>query len=311
MRTEDNPKKILKHIDPSIPRKEALISKHLDESTNQEVPPFSFVEFNLSGLCNRTCSFCPRSDATVFPNVNEHMPLGMYQSVLQDLKNINFCGTIIFSAFSEPLLYKDLDSAIQLASQYCPKARTELVTSGDKLTRDRIDALFDAGLSMLAVSMYDGPHQLEHFKSLQKESGLTDDQMKFRVRWLDAKEHFGLTLSNRAGSVEIKEAGMVALVEPLKMPCHYPFYQFVIDYDGAVLLCAHDWGKRLIVGNVNKDSILDIWNNEIIATVRKALINKSRAFPPCDRCDVHGQLIGREKFDEWIAYYGQQTKLEG
>jgi radical SAM protein with 4Fe4S-binding SPASM domain len=304
MKADGKFEKVLKYIDPSIPRKEALITTHLQKAVTQEAPLFSFVEFNLSGLCNRTCTFCPRSDPKVFPNVNEHMPLRMFESVLHDLKRIDFCGTIIFSAFSEPLLYKNLDAVIRLAAENCPNARTELVTSGDKLTVSRIKSLFNSGLSMLAVSMYDGPHQLEHFKRLQKESNLTDEQMKFRIRWLSADQHFGLTLSNRAGAVEVKEAGMAALIEPLKMPCHYPFYQLVIDYDGSVLLCAHDWDKRLVVGNVNNDSILKIWDSEAMREVRTALIKSSRAFPPCDRCDVHGQLIGRDKFDEWIAYYG-------
>lgn len=269
---------------------------------------FSLIEFNLSGLCNRQCVFCPRIDTDAFPNRNLHMPVGTYEAVLADLEKAGFDGTIIYSAFSEPLLYKDLDKVIRLARERCPKVRTELVTNGDLLTLERLKELFRSGLTMLAVSMYDGPHQLDQFEALKEKAALRDDQMIFRVRWLSVEEHFGITLSNRAGSVTIKEARIGALPSPVRKACYYPFYQILIDHDGAVLLCAHDWGRRLIVGNVNDESILSIWNNEAMKKVRVSLIKEDRGFRPCDCCDVHGVLIGRKYFDKWKEYYEKSSE---
>ena len=38
-------------------------------------------------------------------------------------------------------------------------------------------------------------------------------------------------------------------IQPLKnslnLKCYYPSYTFFMDYNGDVLMCPHDWGKKL------------------------------------------------------------------
>lgn len=297
----------MKFIDPNIARKGRLINSHLAEQNNGETfPLFSLIEFNLSGLCTRRCVFCPRSDAKKFPNVNEHMPLKLYEKIMADLQKANFDGTILYSAFSEPLLYEHLDEIIKVSRRYCPKARVEIVNNGDLVTPERISRLFKAGLTTLCISMYDGPEQEEYFKKIQKDLALRDDQLFLRKRWLPAKENFGITLSNRAGAIEIKETGTFSLKEPMKSACYYPFYQAFVDYTGEVLLCPHDWGKKLILGNVKDQSILEIWDNKIFKKMRIKLSKKDRNFLPCDKCDVKGILMGQLHFDKWLQYYAKQ-----
>ena len=45
----------------------------------------------------------------------------------------------------------------------------------------------------------------------------------------------------------------------VKEPCFYPSYNFFIDYNGDVLMCSHDWGKKNILGNLNKEKIIDVY----------------------------------------------------
>lgn len=297
----------MKFIDPNIARKGQIINSNLADQKNKDVfPLFSLIEFNLSGLCTRRCVFCPRSDVKKFPNINKHLPLALYKKVMADLRKANFDGTILYSAFSEPLLYKHLDEIIRISRRYCPQARIEIINNGDIITPAIISRLFKAGLTTLCISLYDGPKQEEYFKKIQKNLGLKDDQFILRKRWLSAEENFGITLSNRAGMIEIKETGTVILKEPLESACYYPFYQAFVDYTGEVLLCPHDWGKKLILGNVKDQSILEIWNNNIFKKMRIKLSKKDRNFPPCDVCDVAGTLMGRPHFDKWLQYYGKQ-----
>jgi len=291
-------------IDPNIDRKGRLLEHHLSEHSLKDAPPlFALIEFNLCGLCNRSCVFCPRSDQKNFPNINEHLPIECYEGVLEDLAEVEFDGTVLYSAFCEPLLYKHLEEIIRLTAQLCPTARIEIVTNGDMLNKDILRMLFDSGLTTLAISMYDNPEQAEHFKKLQDEAGLNDNQFFFRPRWLSRKERFGITLSNRAGAVEMKDLGVNKPKMPINRSCYYPFYQILVDYDGSVLLCAHDWSRRLIAGNVNETSILKIWNCDTLRKVRTSLANDERSFAPCDLCDAEGVLIGREHLIKWMDYY--------
>ena len=75
-------------VDPNIARKNAFQNDHLANAGTlpDGSPAFSEVEFNITGLCNRVCVFCPRVDPDVFPNINEHISLELYNKILADLK---------------------------------------------------------------------------------------------------------------------------------------------------------------------------------------------------------------------------------
>ena len=101
--------------------------------------------------------------------------------------------------------------------------------------------------------MYDGPEDVIKFQKLC-ESLLREDQYFIRHRYLPPEQDFGITLSNRAGMMEKAEHKISKLTESLKVPCYYPSYTFFLDYDGDVLMCPHDWGKKRKLGNLNTKS---------------------------------------------------------
>ena len=53
--------KKIKYLDPSIERKKNLTNKNFQLLKNSKFPLPSEVEISESGVCNRKCSFCPRS----------------------------------------------------------------------------------------------------------------------------------------------------------------------------------------------------------------------------------------------------------
>jgi len=185
------------------------------------------------------------------------------------------------------------------------------VSNGDFVTVEKLRWLFDAGLDTLLISMYDGPHQKEHFGQLKQKAGLTDDQLILRARYLPQEQQFGLTLSNRVGMVTLDDIGVGALTEPMKLQCFYPHYQLMVDYDGSVLLCPHDWSKRLKAGNLREQSILEVWTSKVLDFARHRLAKANRNFVPCNVCDVEGTLMGREHFEQWQEHYVSAGKAEG
>ena len=299
-----------KFLDPNISRRRQTIKEHFaGSSRNKAEPPiFSIMEFNLSGLCNRKCVFCPRVNPDIFPNLNEHIPIELYEKIMADLAKVSYDGTIIFSGFGEPLLYKRIEVAIELTKRYCPDARLEITTDGDFVKPEKLRSLFGAGLDLLLISMYDGPHQVGEFEAIIAESGVDESKIILRTRWLPPEEHYGITLNNRSGMVEIPEAGIGKLNGPMARACNYPSYQVMVDYDGSVLLCPHDWGKKLIVGNLNRSSIHELWNSRIMKRVRLSLARSDRNFPPCDGCDVDGTLTGKQHSEQWLEFYAAEQK---
>jgi radical SAM protein with 4Fe4S-binding SPASM domain len=296
-------------LDPNIKRKSAIIDEHLTVQHDiSGVPTFSVIEFNISELCNRTCEFCPRANPAVYPNRKLYMSRELMAKIAADLGSINYSGKALFSAFSEPLLHKDLEAFIALLREHCPRCRIEVVTNGDHVSVERVRSLFDSGLTTLLVSMYDGPDQVEPLTAIRRQAGLSEEQFILRVRYLPREEDFGLTMSNRAGMVNAEALGNTELEFPLEKQCFYPHYQMTVDFDGSVLLCPHDWSKRIKAGNLARESVTDVWDSKALTFVRQKLGCASRDFAPCNRCDVAGDLMGKNHFAAWTGYYSQKDE---
>ena len=84
------------------------------------------------------------------------------------------------------------------------------------------------------------------------------------------------------------------LKKTLNKPCYIPSYTFFLDYQGDVLMCPHDWGKKVILGNLNKEKLIDIWFGKKSTKIRKMLNTSNRNFTPCNVCDVEGTLMGEK-----------------
>ena len=95
----------------------------------------------------------------------------------------------------------------------------------------------------------------------------------------------------------------VSVFEYKKKPCFYPSYTFFMDYNGDVLMCSHDWGKKNILGNLNTSSFIEIWTSHLSEVSRKSLLKGNRNFSPCNVCDVQGNLIGKQHGTAWKKHY--------
>ena len=285
--------KKINFLDPSIKRKSELTDKNFQFLKNSKSPLPSEVEISESGVCNRKCSFCPRS-ASDFKEVKEFISPKLHCKLIDELKNENYQGVVRYSGFVEPLLDKNIFNLISEVSSKLPLARSEIVTNGDVLNRIRLKKLFKAGLSTLLISVYDGPEDAIKFEKMCLEENLKPSQYVIRHRYYSKEKDFGLTISNRAGMMENAEFKINALKEPLKEKCFYPSYTFFMDYNGDVLMCPHDWGKKVILGNLNNENLIDIWFSKKSMQIRKMLNKANRNFTPCNVCDVEGTFMGEK-----------------
>jgi len=290
--------KKIKFLDKQIKVKNELVHNKFHFIPGTKIPLPSEVEISESGTCNRKCSFCPRSDPD-FIDVKEFIKPDLHKKLLKELSEVNFSGTIRYSGFVEPLLDKNIYNLLKTAKNLIKKVNLEMVTNGDVLDKERLKKLFDSGLDKLSISVYDGPESLEKFIELRKESKLSEKQVVIRNRYLPEDQDFGITMSNRSGMLKNAEHKIMPLTKKLNHPCYYPSYTFFMDYNGDVLMCAHDWGKKRILGNLNKKTFLEIWTSQIAKISRKKLIKGDRGISPCDVCDVHGTLIGEKHSKAW------------
>ncbi|MDA7795378.1 SPASM domain-containing protein [Candidatus Pelagibacter sp.] len=284
-----------KFIDPNIVHKSKTVENQIQffQFNGKSLPLPTEIEISESGTCNRSCSFCPRSAAN-FIDKKEFITNKLHEKLCVELKELNYKGTIRYSGFVEPMLDKNIFNLINMVRNYLPESNIEMVTNGDPLNLKRLKKLFESGLNKILISAYDGKVESEKLEDLCVQANLNEKQYIVRHRYYSEDEDFGITLSNRSGLMADAEFKIDALKEPLKKPCYIPSYTFFLDYQGDVLMCPHDWGKKVILGDLNKEKLKDIWFSKRFMGIRKMLNKSNRNFTPCNVCDVEGTFMGEK-----------------
>jgi len=253
------------------------------------------ISINPTELCNRKCHFCPRSDPKIYSNQKLHMSETTIRNLSKELKKIKYNGSIMWSGFGEPLLTKNFLELTKVVKNKNPQLSQLINTNGDCLRPKKIKELYDAGIDYMIVSLYDGPEQLE--KTKKKFEGIDESKYSLRISYYHSNnfENF----SNRAGAVNVN---IERNKSHIKNKCFWPFYKMVIDWDGGILLCCEDWfkiSKAANKFNINTHSIEEIWDSEFFNDYRKYLKDGKRIKPICNKCNVHGEKIGKE----FVEYY--------
>ncbi len=260
------------------------------------IPKPTWVELSLIDVCNRKCVFCPKSDENVAPDTHQKMGSYIIDKIHDQLMELEFSGTISLCGYGEPLLHKDISKIVEKLSKV---SRVEIITNGDVLTSKKLQDLSLANASKVLVSMYDGPEQIEKFKKMTRDANVPEDFIILRDRWYDQYNDFGVKLTNRAGTINVGEQDEV---DKFKV-CYYPTYQFLIDWDGNLYLCPQDWQRRMPMGNILQEKILDIWKGKILSKYRKNLLLGKRCSSPCTSCNADGTLLGKNHAKTWKEIY--------
>jgi radical SAM protein with 4Fe4S-binding SPASM domain len=93
-----------------------------------------------------------------------------------------------------------------------------------------------------------------------------------------------------------------------------------VNADGLVSSCFLDWGRKLIVGDVRRQSMREIWNSDAFNALRmQHLEGKRRENPVCGACgqlthclpdnvDQHREMLRLRMVDHLVAQ-GQRVPV--
>jgi len=108
-----------------------------------------------------------------------------------------------------------------------------------------------------------------------------------RGGFVEDYEQYALPIEKEKVHVRLRKR----MVQRILKCCPYPFLQMSILASGKCLICTHDWGRRQMIGDLNNQSILDVWNGPKIRELRLLhLQGRSREIPACARCDVFSNV---------------------
>jgi radical SAM protein with 4Fe4S-binding SPASM domain len=278
-------------IERNINRKKSILDR--EPQIYKDIPLPSWIELSLIDVCNRDCSFCPKSDSSIAPNTYNKMEFTLIDKMIEDLQEINFDGSFTFCGYGEPLLHPHIAQITKKIGEFWS---VEIVTNGDPLNKKNLRELYYSKVSKIVVSMYDGFEQIEKFEKIIREADVPRDFVILRDRWITGDE-FSEYITNRAGTVK---SGNQTKVEDLKdKKCFYPAYHTQIDWNGDIFLCPHDWQRRNPMGNLMQKKFFEIWTGSLMIKYRKMLFSGKREAPPCSSCNCHGKVHGSKHHLAW------------
>ena len=278
---------ILKNIN----RKKPILDR--DPQFYNGYPLPSWIELSLIDTCNRSCSFCPKSDAKIAPNTHQKMERVLIKKLCSDLKKINFNGAFCLCGYGEPLLHKD---HIFIINELAKIGQVEIITNGDTINDEKLREIYSSNASRLLISLYDGSDQLKKFQEMIERNKIPKDFVILRDRWYSDKKDFGVKLTNRVGTVSIGNQDNIQI----NKKCYYTSYQLLIDWNGDVFLCPQDWQRRVTMGNIMQKSFFDIWNGKILNKFRTLHLKGDRSQSPCNSCNANGMVYGEKHSKAWV-----------
>jgi len=121
-------------------------------------------------------------------------------------------------------------------------------------------------------------------------TNLTDKHVKRSIEYWKSRgvEARCTALENRGGTVSAATALAPSTLHPFAK-CTRPFRQACITFDGLMLLCCVDYTREVVLGDVNAESIYDIWNGSKMRQIREAMVaGRADKLPLCTKCQIAG-----------------------
>jgi len=152
------------------------------------------VDLDLTGMCNRTCSFCPRSGD--YPNINRHMSMETIDIVLRELRSINFTGVIELAGRGESTMHKNFKGVVEALTPADKTWQLRLTTNGYRINKwwDSLAHKFD---EVILNTYTDSPEFERKKTSVQVFTKRSIGRTSFQTRWFIRRRNKQSTSTQR------------------------------------------------------------------------------------------------------------------
>lgn len=247
--------------------------------SRDEPPLFQNVMIETVNRCNGKCGFCPANTNDESRPLKK-MPNEIYYAIIQQLKDLGFNGKLFMCVNNEPFIDNRIIDFSKYAKKEIPGIQIAMITNGTLLTPNSIDGLIGI-VDQITINDYSERYALsDTHKTVYmhiKKNHLQFADMRVVINRRYTKE----ILATRAGAAPNKPKKNVEI----NIPCLYPFTDLVIFPDGKVGVCCNDCYEVTNFGNVNEQSLKDIWKGKEFFKIRECMKN-GRNYPFCVECDV-------------------------
>jgi len=259
------------------------------------------INLETSTYCNRACNYCPLSRSKRGDSV-EYIDDLLFDKIIDELKDIEYSGTITLNLYNEPLASDDIFSRIYKIKQSLPKSYINMNSNGDFLTKEKLDRLIKVGLDAIYITLHtnykysddNSAEEIYNFLMMLGIEGTIDTfipnvSMSSSID-IDSKLELKVMTNNwsrygnyRAGSAKVD------IGKSRNSPCMKPIREFTISYSGEIYPCCNFFpdskiSKKYHIGDLFDQTIFQLYNSNILKYFRSNLLTYSDKFSPCDLC---------------------------
>ncbi len=259
---------LLSYVPPIIQGKIEFADKCAESLIrNHRLPSILDAGIETNTKCNYAgCSYCPTAR---YDRGDHYMSPTLYNSIIDQLKQMDFKGTISPVGYGESLVRGDLETLMEYTRKQLTDARIVIYTNGIELTVGRFDSLVDSGVDYFVITQHTPQTQAEVERLLQ------DSERKRRIFFRQGIKD--TPLSNRGGLVTVKK-------QAIPNPCYMAPFGITILYDGNVVLCCNDYFGNYSFGNVGEENLKDIWNKPEFKRIRRQVLFGIFEEEICKKC---------------------------
>jgi radical SAM protein with 4Fe4S-binding SPASM domain len=268
------------------------------------VPPFPIhVDYEVSSICNMNCPMCFRPHRS---DQNDGlMDFDLFRQSIDECAS-HHLYSIRLSWRGEPTMHPRLLEMVAYAKRAGIK-EISFLTNGMKIQGDYAEALVRAGVDYLSVSI-DGLY--ENYNRIRKPAKFEDTVARLRnLRRLrdSVGRGFPLLKVNTIWS-QVKERAreyydifspLVDIISfnpdydyvttdcpvPEDHVCQYPYQRLTIKWNGDVPMCISDWDCEVLLGNIGRDRLKDLWDGPTMQAIRTDhKEGRARDYGPCRKC---------------------------
>lgn len=229
-------------------------------------------------MCTRKCVSCKHGQKRPF--AKNWMSEAVLEKCAADLARIDYSEQISLVLNNEPLLDRRLCKFVRLLAKSVPKAKVLLFSNGDLLNHQVLRDLFDAGLRLISVSIYDRG-AVDRMEEYVRCFGA--DRVRLSRTFDD---DLSATFHNFGGNIK---GDMVNQRKVTNRGCMLPFRQAVVTTDGFLGLCCLDCYSDVLFDNVMDKPLYEIFiNNAKLNAIRERLKTTRKGLPLCENCSYCG-----------------------
>jgi len=281
------------------------------------------LDLESTSACNLKCPMCFQSFA---PPPRGFMDMGLYKKIVNEGAKKGLCS-IKLQYRGEPLLHPKIDKMVRYAKK---KGILEVMfnTNAVLLNEEMANKLIDAGLDKIICSV-DGytPEVyekirvgakfklvLDNIKNLQRikrERAITKpavrvqmvdtpwnhDQIDGYIKfWGNIADHVAVEDMNDWSDKSLKE-----VVVCREFDCPMVYQRLIVLYDGKVTICCGNIYGKLVAGDLNKQSVEEVWKGSVMQKLRRHLADgESHRVQICAECGYRMTVIKNKKMKHEI-----------